>query len=748
MRNGILLLTLCLSIFLFSESAHAQLRIVTYNTNTFGTEVGSSNIRTVRPQVALVLEAIGEESVNGIARPADIILLQEQQQPDTTTQDLLDQINAIYQAQGITYARGFEVGNTTSGSGFGTPNDSEIRQGVIYRTDSVELISESSFGDLSGGLISHPRETLLHQFRPIGFGASSDLYIFNAHFEAGDQDEDMAGRETEADQIRQYIDSNNLGSSNVIVAGDLNVSNNFEFSSAGFGQSALEILAAAGDGRVLDPLFPNGEVVNFSILDFGAPNSPFGVDLAPMLTQSPSGGAGPLVGGGIDDRFDFILQSDELLDGSGIASIPDSLRAFGNNGSTLNTRINNGNSITINGLTSFTTNQVLNALEAASDHLPVVEDFQLPAKLSAELLTNVPAEVVQGESVVLELLVGNGTNVPNSQCADLLDFMVLTTGDVFGSSSGTNLAVGEEVSVFLTLNTSQLGPQEGEITVFSNGQGASLNGSLVITVSFDVVEVVSQPTAALTSVFSAQVEQNGVDSFDGNVATAFFNVQGDDDGFAVYSLVDFDTSSIGEVSAINSLSIELTQSNAFFSANGGMEFFLASSTRQVGTADPARFISSQSNGGANTGAAVVGNEFGTLFPLGSGMYVETATGDVDTIVLSLDAAGEAFAISQINQGGLLRIIATPSDADVQATFSGAGSILTPPSPPVLNVNATPAVEVLLGDVSRDGEVNFLDIAPFIGVLTANGFQAEADTNGDGVVNFLDIASFILILTEQ
>lgn len=748
MRTGIMLLTLCLSSFLFLGPAQGQLRIVTYNTNTFGTEVGNSNIRPVRPQVDIVLEAIGEEVVNGIARPADIILLQEQQQPDTTTQDLLNRVNAIYQSQGITYARGFEVGNTTFSSGFGTPNDSEIRQGVIYRTDSVELISEDSFGDLSGGLISHPREVLLHQFRPIGFDSSSDLYIFNVHFEAGDSDEDMAGRETEADQIRQYIDANNLGDRNVIVAGDLNVSNNFEFSSAGFGQSALEILAAAGDGRVLDPLFPNGEMVNFSILDSGAPDSPFGVDLAPMLTQSPSSGAGFLVSGGIDDRFDFILQSDELLDGSGIASIPNSLRAFGNNGSTLNTRINNGNTIIINGLASFTTSQVLNALEAASDHLPVVEDFQLPSKLSAELLTNVPAEVVLGESVVLELLIGNGTNVPNSQCADLLDFMVFTTGDVFGSSSGTDLAVGEEVSVFLSLNTFQLGPQEGQITILSNGAGASLNGSLDISVSFDVVDVLSQPTAALPSVFSAQVEEDEIDGFGGNVDTAFFNVQGDDDAFTVYSLVDFDTSSIGEVSAINSLSIELTQSNAFFSADGGLEFFLASDTRQVATTDPARYISDQANGGANTGAAVVGNEFGTLFPLGTGMYVETATGDVDTIVLSLDAAGEAFAISQINQGGLLRIIATPSDADVQATYSGADSTLMPPSPPVLNVSATSTGGVLLGDVDLNGVVNFLDIAPFIAILSANGFQAEADINGDGVVNFLDIASFIGILSGQ
>jgi exonuclease III len=747
MRNYILIPLVCLSCFVFSGIAHGQLRIVTYNTNTFNTEVGNSNIRPVRAGAEIVIEAIGEEVVNGIARPADIILLQEQQQPDTTTQDLLDRVNAIYQSQGIIYARGFEVGRTTSTSGLGTPDPREIRQGVIYRTDTVELIFEDSFGNLSGGLISQPRETLLHQFRPVGFGANSDLYIFNSHFEAGDGDEDMAGRETEADQIRGYIDSNNLGGSNVIVAGDLNVSDNFDSSSATiFGNlSALEILAAGGDGRVLDPLFPNGEVVNFSILDSGVPNAPFGVDLGPFLTQSPSSGSGFLVGGGIDDRFDFILQSDELLDGNGVSSIPNSLRSFGNNGSTLNTPINVGNTITINGLTSFSTSQVLDALESTSDHLPVVEDFQLPAKLAAELLTNVPAEVVVGDTVTLELLVSNGTNVANASCADELDFMVFTFGGVLGSFSGTDLALGDGVSVTLALDTAQLGPQEGVINVVSNGQGNVLNGMVEIEVSFEVVDVVSAPSAALPSVFSAQVEEDEIDASEDGVNSAFFTVQGDDDRFTVYSLVDFDTSLLGEVSAIDSLSIELTQSNIFFSASGGLEFFLATDTRAVDLNDSARFISDQANGGANTGEAVVGNSFGTLFPLGTGMYNETATGDVDTIVLTLDAAGEAFAVSQINSGGLLRIIATPADVSVQATYSGAGSILTPPSPPVLNVIAA-LEDALLGDVNLDGVVNFLDIAPFIGLLTNTGFQAEADTNQDGTVSFLDIAPFIAILS--
>jgi hypothetical protein len=53
---------------------------------------------------------------------------------------------------------------------------------------------------------------------------------------------------------------------------------------------------------------------------------------------------------------------------------------------------------------------------------------------------------------------------------------------------------------------------------------------------------------------------------------------------------------------------------------------------------------------------------------------------------------------------------------------------------------------LLGDVNLDGVVNFLDIAPFIAVLSGNAFQAEADVNLDDVVNFLDIAAFIAILS--
>ena len=57
-----------------------------------------------------------------------------------------------------------------------------------------------------------------------------------------------------------------------------------------------------------------------------------------------------------------------------------------------------------------------------------------------------------------------------------------------------------------------------------------------------------------------------------------------------------------------------------------------------------------------------------------------------------------------------------------------------------------APSALLGDVDLNGVVNFLDIAPFISLLSTGTFQFEADIDGSGVVDFQDIAPFITILT--
>ena len=55
-------------------------------------------------------------------------------------------------------------------------------------------------------------------------------------------------------------------------------------------------------------------------------------------------------------------------------------------------------------------------------------------------------------------------------------------------------------------------------------------------------------------------------------------------------------------------------------------------------------------------------------------------------------------------------------------------------------------DVLLGDINLDGNVNLLDVAPFVELVSSGQFQAEGDTNGDGVVNLLDVGPFIELLS--
>ena len=53
---------------------------------------------------------------------------------------------------------------------------------------------------------------------------------------------------------------------------------------------------------------------------------------------------------------------------------------------------------------------------------------------------------------------------------------------------------------------------------------------------------------------------------------------------------------------------------------------------------------------------------------------------------------------------------------------------------------------VVGDVNRDGIVNFLDISSFISALSGGEFSCEADIDQNGVVNFLDISRFITLLS--
>ena len=52
---------------------------------------------------------------------------------------------------------------------------------------------------------------------------------------------------------------------------------------------------------------------------------------------------------------------------------------------------------------------------------------------------------------------------------------------------------------------------------------------------------------------------------------------------------------------------------------------------------------------------------------------------------------------------------------------------------------------LLGDVSRNGAVDLLDVAPFVDQIISGEYSCEADVSRDGVVDLLDVQPFVNLL---
>jgi endonuclease/exonuclease/phosphatase family metal-dependent hydrolase len=430
----------------------AQLRIVTYNTTKDGPH----------PGLATVLQSIGEQARNGIAKPIDVLLLQEQNGPFGDTQEIVQILNGIFGAG--TYARGSAIGGTT---------DPDDRQAIVYKTSTVTLLGESAFGNVGTGTNLQPRQTMRYHLRPVGYDSTADFYVYNSHTRADDGSEFEAQRLVEAKAIRANYNTLPAGS-HAIYAGDFNFYRSID--------DGFQWLTMPGSGQAFDPIDRVGSWHD----------SP---SFADVHTQSPcAASVAVCLGaiGGMDDRFDFQLLTDQFLDGEGLRYLPGSYHAFGNNGTTFNQNINQRssgqlvNTYEFDGVTSFTRSQILDALWTASDHLPVVADYQLPAVMEAIALAP-PQQVIVGQELTLPVFVSNAADVVTPLGADELDYTLTTSGDVSGAFlNQVDMALGEENTHLLTIDTSTLGSKFGMITVWSESQGVQ-NPLINIPISYHVV---------------------------------------------------------------------------------------------------------------------------------------------------------------------------------------------------------------------------------------------------------------------
>jgi hypothetical protein len=446
---------------LVASHALGQLRVVTYNTH------GGTTSTDIIDPLKIVLRAIGEQERNGIARPIDVLLLQEQNSPSSDTQKFVNYLNSVYGAG--TYARGFVLGG---------PFTSDIRQTIVYNTQTIQqwdsgqaATRELAFGT-TGGSSNQERQTMRYRLTPVGYDTTADFYAYNSHYKAS-LDSSPPGtnagqRNAEAITIRANSDA--LGDAHAIYAGD----HNFYYSDSR--EPAWGTLTAAGAGQANDPANRVGNWHDSS-------------SFADVHTQSPCATSctSGFATGGMDDRFDFQLVTGEFLDGEGLSYISGSYHAFGNNGSTFNTNINAlTNSVTFPGVTSYTKQQILDALKAGSDHIPVVADYQLPAVMDA-VADTVPMTLDLGEVFNLDVTVSNAAPVDFENGVDELDYSLTTSGDLSGEFlNQMDMALGSGNTHSIALDTSTPGMKSGLITISSTSQQVQ-NGLIEIPISFEVL---------------------------------------------------------------------------------------------------------------------------------------------------------------------------------------------------------------------------------------------------------------------
>lgn len=172
------------------------------------------------------------------------------------------------------------------------------------------------------------------------------MHVMVAHLKAGNSTSDQQFRLNETRAVMNYIQENDL-SGNVFFMGDFNMNSSFD-------QAYQELTYHPNEAiRFYDPIDKPG--VWF--------NNP---DMAPYHTQSPRTGQHDcFVTGGLDDRYDQILSTLEVMEGlQGILYLADTYETIGQDGLRFNQSL-------INPPNHSEPPDVINALYNMSDHLPV-----------------------------------------------------------------------------------------------------------------------------------------------------------------------------------------------------------------------------------------------------------------------------------------------------------------------------------------------------------------------------------------
>lgn len=246
-------------------------------------------------------------------------------------------------AYSISYILGnsLNVNGVTRWASAAASGSEYLNNALFYDKTKFKLVAQTKVN-------TDIREINIYKLKHLIYGDTLKVAI--AHLKAGTNY--AADRGTEIQQFINYLVSQG-NNDNFIVCGDFNIYNASE--------PAFQNLVNPSYLPVAfyDPVNQMGEWNN----------NRYFREYHTQSTRSGDGGNDCFSGGGMDDRFDFILMSGSIINGTkGITYCQNSYWAVGQDGNRFNGAINSPQNSTL-------PSNVIDALYNMSDHLPVVAEL-------------------------------------------------------------------------------------------------------------------------------------------------------------------------------------------------------------------------------------------------------------------------------------------------------------------------------------------------------------------------------------
>lgn len=418
-----------IALALSMASGQAQLRVVTWNISNYN----GSRMPAIRTAVYGQFE--------GRSMAPDIVITQEFLS-QAAVNDFRTALNTATGSPGDWQAAPFINGPDTDSAFF-------------YRSSKVAFLGVEVVATGSSASDNQPRNTYRYDIRLIDYASDgARLYCYATHMKAGNTTTDQQRRLVEAERIRADAQTLPTGS-HFLLGGDLNVPNS--------NQAAFQTLIASTSnnaGRFFDPINTLGNWNNQMAMRF-------------VHTQDPWAN--------MDDRFDFILLSSNLIDGNGFDYLGNpaypystttwndpnhSYRAWGNDGGSFGAGIRT----TDNTMVGQAIAQAIKDAATTNGHLPVFLDLRVPPKVDSDEVLDFGV-VFKGANPLRTLMVWNSGNVglwTANGIAALNYDLVASSGFVAPSGSFSDAAGGGANSHIVRMQTGSLGVKTGTVTIRSN----------------------------------------------------------------------------------------------------------------------------------------------------------------------------------------------------------------------------------------------------------------------------------------